>query len=80
MKTKYVVFGKRTLEAAKYYKGKKVAVLNFANSHFIGGAPFSAGAQDESICRCSTLYPCLQAMCEVFYQNISISSKHTKSI
>ena len=68
VKTKYVVSGKRTLEAAKYYKGKKVAVLNFANSHAIGGAPFSAGAQEESICRCSTLYPCLQAMNEVFYQ------------
>lgn len=68
VKTKYVVSGKRTLEAAKFYKGKKVAVLNFANSHSIGGDPFSAGAQEESICRCSTLYPCLQAMDEKFYE------------
>ena len=33
VKTRYVVSGKRTLEAAKDYKGKKVAVLNFANNH-----------------------------------------------
>lgn len=64
----FVISGKRTLEAAKGYPGKKVAVLNFANNHSIGGAPFSAGAQEESICRCSTLYPCLQAMDEPFYR------------
>lgn len=65
--TKYVVSGKRSFEAAKGYKGKKVAVLNFANNHSIGGSPFSAGAQEESLCRCSTLLPCLQAMEEAFY-------------
>jgi len=65
--TKYIVSGKRSLEAAKAYCGKKVAVLNFANNHAIGGAPFSAGAQEESICRCSTLLPCLEAMKEPFY-------------
>ena len=65
--TKYVVSGKRSFEAAKGYKGKKVAVLNFANNHSVGGAPFSAGAQEESLCRCSTLYPCLQAMQPMFY-------------
>ena len=65
--TKYVVSGKRSFEAAKAYKGKKVAVLNFANNHAIGGAPFSAGAQEESLCRCSTLLPCLEAMKYKFY-------------
>ena len=55
--TRYIVSGKRSFEAAKGYAGKKTAVLNYANNHFIGGAPFSAGAQDESLCRCSTLYP-----------------------
>lgn len=49
--TKYVVSGKRSFEAAKGYKGKKMAILNFANNHSIGGAPFSAGAQEESLCR-----------------------------
>ena len=65
--TQFVVSGKRTFEAAKGYSGKKVAVLNYANNHNIGGAPFSAGAQEESLCRCSTLYPCLQAKKEEFY-------------
>jgi len=65
--TKIVISGKRTFEAAKAYKGKKVAVLNFANNHRIGGAPYYAGAQEESLCRCSTLYPCLRAMKEQFY-------------
>ena len=65
--TKYVVSGKRSFEAAKAYRGKKVAVLNFANNHSIGGKPFSAGAQEESLCRCSTLFPCLEAMKDKFY-------------
>ena len=66
--THYIVSGKRSFEAAKCYPGKKVAVLNFANNHSIGGSPFSAGAQEESLCRCSTLYPCLQAMNDKFYR------------
>ena len=66
-KTNYITSGKRSFEAAKAYKGKKVAVLNFANNHSIGGAPFVAGAQEESLCRCSTLLPCLEAMREAFY-------------
>lgn len=69
--THYLVSGKRTFEAAKDYKGKKLAVLNFANNHSIGGAPFSAGAQEESLCRCSTLFPCLEAMRKPFYQKHS---------
>ena len=67
IETRYIVSGKRSFEAAKDYKGKKVAVLNFANNVSIGGAPYSAGAQEESLCRCSTLLPCLQAMKEPFY-------------
>ena len=66
--TKYICSGKRSFEAAKAYKGKKTAVLNFANNHSIGGAPFVAGAQEESLCRCSTLLPCLEAMWKPFYQ------------
>ena len=67
-KPRYICSGKRSFEAAKDYKGKKIAVLNFANNHSIGGSPFSAGAQEESLCRCSTLLPCLEAMNEPFYQ------------
>ena len=67
--TKYIVSGKRSFEAAKAYaRDKKVAVLNFANNHSIGGAPYSAGAQEESLCRCSTLLPCLEAMRVAFYE------------
>ena len=66
--TRYIVSGKRSFEAAKEYSGKKVAVLNYANNVSIGGAPFRAGAQEESLCRCSTLLPCLQAMEEPFYK------------
>ena len=66
--TKYVCSGKRSFEAARDYKGKKTAVLNFANNHTIGGSPFTAGAQEESLCRCSTLLPCLEAMSEPFYE------------
>lgn len=65
--TKYIVSAKRSFEAAKGYTGKKIAVLNFANNHSVGGAPFSAGAQEESLCRCSTLYPCLKALRHEFY-------------
>jgi len=68
VQTRYIVSGKRSFEAAKGYVGKKIAVLNYANNHSIGGAPFSAGAQEESLCRCSTLFPCLQAMEKPFYQ------------
>ena len=67
-RTIYKVTDHRSFEAASKYKGKKVAVLNFANNHSIGGAPFSAGAQEESLCRCSTLLPCLEAMRMPFYQ------------
>ena len=66
-RTHYVVSPKRSFEAASGYLGKRIAVLNFANNHSVGGAPFSSGAQEESLCRCSTLYPCLQAMWEPFY-------------
>lgn len=43
--TQYVTSGKRSFEAAKTYRGKKIAVLNFANSHAIGGSPYYAGSQ-----------------------------------
>ncbi len=67
--TTNIIFSEsRSFEAAKKYKDKKVAVLNFANNHSIGGAPFSAGAQEESLCRISTLYRCLKNEKESFYE------------
>lgn len=68
IETNVILTGNRTFEAARQYKGKRVSVLNFANNHSIGGAPYSAGAQEESLCRCSTLYPCLKANYETFYK------------
>ena len=64
---KIVVSGERTFAAAEKYKGKKICCLDFANSHSVGGAPWSAGAQEESMCRVSTLYPCLYAKKQDFY-------------
>ena len=69
--TKIVVSKKRTLEAARDYKGKKVGVLNFADALTPGGAVlYGASTQEEAICRCSTLYENISkdAMLEVFYQ------------
>lgn len=59
---KVVVSGKRTLEASESYakQGKRVCVLNFASAtNPGGGVVHGSSAQEEAICRCSTLYPCL---------------------
>ena len=61
---------KRSMEAAYAYKGKKVCVHNFASAtNPGGGVTKGSSAQEECLCRVSTLYFCLnqQDMRDSFY-------------
>ena len=68
---KIVVSTRSTLNAARRYRQGKTAVLNFASATNPGGGVLKgSNAQEECICRCSTLYNCLNTkeMLQKFYQ------------
>lgn len=67
---KIIVSKKRSYEAAAAYKGMKTLVHNFASATNPGGGVVNGStAQEECLCRCSTLYPNLNTkeMWDGFY-------------
>ena len=61
-KADIIVSNKRSLEAASSYVGMNTCVLNFASAtNPGGGVTKGSNAQEECLCRCSTLYQNLNA-------------------
>ena len=74
--TKITVSPNRSFEAAvklnKQMPGNKIAVMNFANAfHAGGGVTKGSSAQEECLCRTSTLYPLLyrRSLRDTFYKH-----------
>lgn len=68
--TRIIVAREKTLEAARIYAGRRIAVLNFASPFSPGGIGTVRGlTQEECLCRESTLYECISstACMEGFY-------------
>lgn len=59
-KAKIIISKSKTFDAARKYTEGRTAVLNFASATTPGGGVTKgSSAQEESLCRCSTLYPTL---------------------
>ncbi len=70
------ISGDRSYQAAmrlgNEYPGSKIAVMNFANAfHAGGGVTKGSSAQEESLCRTSTLYPLIyrRKLRDTFYKH-----------
>lgn len=77
--TEISVTAERSFEAAERltekYVGKRIAVHNFASAtNPGGGVTRGSSAQEEALCRCSTLYPCLNTS-ELFGKYYSMHRK-----
>lgn len=73
-----VVSKKRSFEAAMNYKEQKICVLNFASAtNPGGGVTRGSGAQEECLCRCSTLYANLNV--DRFMKEFYISHRKAKN-